>query len=411
MTAAASPDSLVALYKDLHAHPELGFVELRTASIVAERMSVLGLDVTEHVGGTGVVAVLANGHGRTVWLRADMDGLPVLEQTGLDYASVAVGTGVDAGVPLMHACGHDMHVTWLVGAMERLVAERESWSGTVVAIFQPAEELIAGAQAMLDGGLVERFPKPDVVLGQHVGPLPAGVVSLTAGAAMAGADELDIVLHGKGGHGSRPEATIDPILAASATVVALQSIVSREVTPGQLVVVTVGQLHAGTKNNIIPDQARLGLNIRTISAPTRERVLASIHRIVAAEADAAGMTEPPSIEHAGSAPATLNSPPHVAALRAAFGGAWGESQVIDYGTVAGSEDVSLLATASGAPLVFWITGGADPAQFAAAIAADRFEQYIPSNHSPFFAPVLEPTVGHGVDALVVAAQTFLAEPG
>lgn len=409
MSAGASTDSLIELYKDLHAHPELGFVEHRTASILAERMSMLGLDVTEHVGGTGVVAVLANGHGRTVWLRADMDGLPVLEQTGLDYASVAVGTGVDTGVPLMHACGHDMHVTWLIGAMERLVAERTSWSGTVVAIFQPAEELIAGAQAMIDDGLVDRFPKPDVVLGQHVGPLPAGVVSLTAGATMAGADELDVVLHGKGGHGSRPEATIDPVLAAAATVVSLQSIVSREVTPGQLAVVTVGQLHAGTKNNIIPEQARLGLNIRTISAPTRERVLGSITRIVTAAAEAAGMTQPPTIEHTGSAPATINSPPHVATLRAAFSAAWGNARVIDYGTVAGSEDVSLLATASGAPLVFWITGGADPAQFAAAIAADRFEQDVPSNHSPFFAPVLDPTIGSGVEALTIAARTFLAQ--
>ena len=399
---------LADLYRDLHAHPELGFEEHRTCGIVAERMRALGLEVTEGVGGTGVLAVLANGPGRTVWLRADMDGLPVHEQTGLEYASVATGAGPDgAQTPLMHACGHDMHVTWLIGAVERLVAEMADWSGTVVAIFQPAEELIAGAQAMIDDDLLGRLPAPDVVLGQHVGPLPAGVVSLTAGAAMAGADELDVVLHGKGGHGSRPEASIDPVLAAAATVVGLQSIVSREVTPGELAVVTVGQLHAGTRNNIIPDQARLGVNIRTISAATRERVLGSIGRIVEAEASAAGMDRKPDIELTGTAPATINSPPHVERLREAFQDAWSPESVIDYGTVAGSEDVSLLSTAAGAPLVFWITGGADPAAFAAAMAAGRFEQDIPSNHSPFFAPVLDPTIPHGVDALVIAARTFL----
>ncbi len=194
-----------ALYRDLHAHPELGFQETRTAGVVAGHLRDLGLDVTEGVGGTGVLGVLANGPGRTVWLRADMDGLPVHEQTGLDYASTATGIGEDgAEVALMHACGHDMHVTWLIGAIERLVSEKAEWSGTVAAIFQPAEELIEGAQAMIDDDLVGRLPAPDIVLGQHVGPLPAGVVSLTAGAAMAGADELEVVLHGKGGHGSRP---------------------------------------------------------------------------------------------------------------------------------------------------------------------------------------------------------------
>jgi amidohydrolase len=398
-----------ALYRDLHAHPELGFQEHRTAAMIAQRMRDLGLAVTEGVGGTGVVAELANGPGRTVWLRADMDALPVLEQTGLEYASTATAPGADGlETPVMHACGHDMHVTWLVAAVDRLVRERSRWTGTVVAIFQPAEELIAGAQAMLDDDLVGRFPKPDVVLGQHVGPLPAGVVSLTAGAAMAGADEVDVVLHGRGGHGSRPEATLDPVLAGAMAVVRLQAIVSREVTPGQLAVVTVGQFHAGTKNNIIPPHARLGLNIRTTSAQTRDRILGSIRRIVEGEAAASGMTEPPEIELTGTAPPTINSPDHIAQLRTAFEQAWGEPSVIDYGTVAGSEDVSLLSTASGAPLVFWITGGADPAAVAAAIAADRFEQDIPTNHSPHFAPVLHPTLEHGTDALVIAARTFLA---
>lgn len=391
--------TLEDLYRDLHAHPELGFEEHRTAGIAAERMRGLGLDVTEGVGGTGVVTVLDNGTGPTVWLRADMDGLPVHEQTGLDYASVVEG--------VMHACGHDMHVTWLIGAMERLVESRSEWSGTVVAVFQPAEELISGARAMVDDGVATRFPSPDIVLGQHVGPLPAGMVSLTAGPAMAGADEVDVVLHGQGGHGSRPETTIDPVLAAASTVVRLQSIVSREVTPGELAVVTVGKLQAGTKSNIIPAVAHLGINIRTISAATRELVMSSIERIVRGEAAAAGMVVEPEIIPGLSAPATINSATHSEVLRSEFEGAWGASALHDFGTVSGSEDVGLLATASGAPLVFWITGGADPAAFAAAVAAGRMEQDIPSNHSPFFAPVLDPTIDRGVDALVIAARTFL----
>ena len=402
--------TLEALYRDLHAHPELAFQEHRTAGIAAERMRTLGLEVIEGIAGTGVAAVLSNGPGRTVWLRADMDGLPVEELTGLDYASTATALGADGvETPVMHACGHDIHVTWLVGAMEKLAAARDGWSGTVVAIFQPAEETVSGATAMVADGLVDRVPRPDVVLGQHVGPLPAGMISLTSGTAMAGADELDVVLHGKGGHGSRPETTIDPVLAAASTVVRLQSIVSRETTPGQLAVVTVGTLHAGTKANIIPADARLGINIRSLDAPTRERVIGAIERIVRAEAVASGMTVEPEITVIASTPATINEAEATEILRAQFAEAWGEAAVIDYGTVSGSEDVGVLATAAGAPLVFWITGGADPDVFAAAAAAGRVEQDIPSNHSPYFAPVLDPTLQQGVDAMTIAARTFLDE--
>jgi len=402
--------TLEALYRDLHAHPELAFQEHRTAGIAAERMRTLGLEVIEGIAGTGVAAVLSNGPGRTVWLRADMDGLPVEELTGLDYASTATALGADGvETPVMHACGHDIHVTWLVGAMEKLAAARDGWSGTVVAIFQPAEETVSGATAMVADGLVDRVPRPDIVLGQHVGPLPAGMISLTSGTAMAGADELDVVLHGKGGHGSRPETTIDPVLAAASTVVRLQSIVSRETTPGQLAVVTVGTLHAGTKANIIPADARLGINIRSLDAPTRERVIGAIERIVRAEAVASGMTVEPEITVTATTPATINEAEATEILRAQFAETWGEAAVIDYGTVSGSEDVGVLATAAGAPLVFWITGGADPDTFAAAAAAGRVEQDIPSNHSPYFAPVLDPTLQQGIDAMTIAARTFLDE--
>ena len=385
--------TLEALYRDLHAHPELAFQEHRTAGIAADRMRALGLEVIEGIAGTGVAAVLSNGPGSTVWLRADMDGLPVEELTGLDYASTSTALDADGNAtPLMHACGHDIHVTWLIGAMEQLVATRDDWSGTVVAIFQPAEESVTGAKAMVADGLVDRVPRPDVVLGQHVGPLPAGVISLTSGTTMAGADEIDVVLHGKGGHGSSPERTIDPVYAAAATVVRLQSIVSRETTPGQLAVVTVGSLHAGTKANIIPSDARLGINVRSLDAPTRERVVGSIERIVRAEAAASGMTVEPDITITASTPATINDAEATEILRARFIEAWSEAAVIDYGTVSGSEDVGVLATAAGAPLVFWITGGADPSAFAAAMAAGRVEQDIPSNHSPYFAPVIDPTL-------------------
>ncbi|MDN4641113.1 amidohydrolase [Agreia sp. PsM10] len=401
--------SLTRLYKDLHAHPELAFEEHRTAAIVAERMSALGLQVVEGIGGTAVAAVLANGPGPTVWLRADMDGLPVAELTGLDYASTVIAMTADGvETPVMHACGHDMHVTWLIGAMEQLAAQRDGFSGTIVAVFQPAEEAIAGAQAMVDDGLLTKVPRPDVVLGQHVGPLPAGVISLTSGAVMAAADDISVVMHGQGGHGSTPQRTIDPVLAAASTVVRLQGIVSREITPGELAVVTVGRLQAGTKSNIIPADATLGVNIRTIDPASRERVLAAVERIVRAEATASGMTTEPDITLLASAPATMNYPDEVERLRTAFVDAFGERAVIDYGTISGSEDVSVLSSSASVPLVFWFTGGADPVAFAAATAAGRVEIDIPSNHSPYFAPVIEPTLQRGVEALVVAARTFLA---
>jgi len=398
------------LYRDLHAHPELGFGEHRTAAIAAKWMRQLGLSVTEGIGGTGVAAVLENGVGPVVWLRADMDALPVEEKTGLDYASAASAVGAD-GVekPLMHACGHDMHITWLIGAVERLATGRSEWSGTIVAIFQPAEETMVGARAMIADGLLDRVPTPSIVLGQHVAPFPAGVISLTSGAAMAGVDDVTVVLHGRGGHGSRPETTIDPVLAAASTVVRLQSIVSREVTPGKLAVLTVGRIHAGSKSNIIPDEATLDINIRTIDPEVRERVLDSVRRIVEGERTASGMTTPPTITMNLSAPATVNTAEHTERLRERFTREWGDA-IIDYGTVSGSEDVGQLAAAAGAPLVFWITGGSDAATVLAAQAAGRFEQDIPSNHSPYFAPVLHPTIERGVDALVVGARTFLEAP-
>ncbi|SDB83828.1 hippurate hydrolase [Sanguibacter gelidistatuariae] len=401
---------LAPLYRDLHAHPELGFAEVRTAAIAAEAMRGLGLEVTTGVGGTGVVAVLANGPGPVVYLRADMDGLPVLEKSGVAYASTDSAVDVDgAEVPLMHACGHDVHVTCLIGATGDLVARRTQWSGTLVAVFQPAEELIAGAAAMLADGLLDRFPRPDVVLGQHVAPFPAGSIALHTGAAMAGADSMTVTFHGQGGHASRPHATIDPVLAACSAVVRLQSVVSREVEPGQLAVVTVGSIHAGTQGNIIPDDATIEINIRTISAASREHVLAAVRRILDAEASAAGMTTPPTVVLGDHAPATINDAASAERLRARFVAEFGPQGVWSPAVVAGSEDVGLIATAAGVPLVFWFLGGTDPEIFAAAAQAGTVDRDVPGNHSPFFAPVIEPTLSRGVAALSAAAREWFGQ--
>lgn len=398
-------------YRDLHRHPELSFQEHRTARIVADRLRALGLQVASGVGRTGVVGVLRNGEGPTVLLRADMDGLPVQEDTGLPYASTARGTDPDGrDVPLMHACGHDMHVTCLLAAITELAGARADWSGTLLAAFQPAEELGAGAQAMVDDGLFDRFGRPDVVLGQHVAPLAAGMVAVHAGPSFAAADALRIVMYGRGGHGSRPEATVDPIVMAAATVMRLQTVVSREVAGTEMAVLTIGSLHAGAKDNVIPDHAELGLTLRTFDPHVRDRVLAAITRIVTAEASASGAPRDPDIVRIESFPAVVNDAAATDRIRAAFTARFGEPRVMDPGVVTGSEDVGVLATASGAPCMYWLLGGTDPATFAAAYAAGTMARDIPSNHSPQFAPLIQPTLDTGVAALVAAATTWMPAP-
>ncbi len=415
MTEQTMARDLAALYRDLHAHPELGFHETRTAEIVAGRLRSLGFETTAGVGTTGVVGILRNGDGPTALLRADMDGLPVLEDTGLDYASTQRGTDGDGhDVPLMHACGHDMHVTCLLGAAGQLAADMGSWSGTLMLVFQPAEEAGAGAQAMIDDGLFDRFGRPDVVLGQHVAPLPAGMLALRSGTAFAAADSLRVILRGQGAHGSRPEASIDPVVMAAATVLRLQTIASREVGGTETAVVTVGALRAGTKGNIIPAEAELLISVRTFDGAVRHRVLAAIERIVRAEAAASGATREPEITVLESFPAVVNDAAGCARTRGGFDAAFGPGRVVDPGPVTGSEDVGMLATAVGAPLVFWLLGGADPALFAEAEGVEdvaRIAGDVPSNHSPHYAPVIEPTLSMGVAALVAAARTWLQPAG
>lgn len=386
------------LYRDLHAHPELSFEETRTAAIAAVELRAAGFDVIEGIGITGVAGVLRNGDGPTVLLRADMDALPVMEDTGLAYSSTVPG--------VMHACGHDVHVACLIGAVRELAATRAEWAGTVVAVFQPAEEAGGGAQAMLDDGLYEKVPVPNVVLGQHVGPAPAGMLGAHSGAAFASADSIDITVRGRGGHGSRPETTIDPIVIAAAVVGRLQTIVSREIAPQDTSVVTVGRMSAGTKNNIIPESAELGLSIRAYSEDVRLRMIAAIKRIVRAESAASGAPEP-MVEFAESFPVTVNDGAATERTMAAFRSAFGEEAVIDPGPVSGSEDVGLLATAVDAPLVYWILGGAHPEKYLAAANAGTIDRDIPSNHSPSFAPEIQPTLDRGVAALVTACREWL----
>lgn len=397
------------LYRDLHQNPELSFAEHRTAAIAAGWLRDVGLTVTEGIGGTGVTGVLRRGEGPVVLLRADMDGLPVAEATGLPYASTARGVDPDGrDVPVMHACGHDVHVSCLLGAVSHLAAD-ESWSGTLVVVLQPAEEVARGAAAMLEGGLYDTVPRPDVVLGQHVAPIPAGFLGLRPGAAFAASDSLRVTLRGHGGHGSRPEATVDPVVLAAATVLRLQTVVSREVAGTDTAVLTVGSMQAGTKANIIPDEAVLLLNLRTYDPRVRERVLAAITRILDGEAAAAGAPRP-VVETIEQAPAVVNDVAASDRTRPALESVVGAGRVVDPGPVTGSEDVGMLATAAGAPCVFWLLGGADPQLFAGAsdlAGIKAVMDTVPSNHSPLYAPAIDPTLEIGVNALVAGARTWL----
>jgi amidohydrolase len=400
---------LAGLYRDLHAHPELSFAETRTAGIVADRLTALGLEVTPGVGRTGVVGVLRNGPGPTIMLRADMDALPVLEQTGLPYASTARAAGADGEeVPVMHACGHDVHVTCLLGALDVLVADRDGWSGTVLAVFQPAEELYGGAGEMIADGLFDRFGTPDVVLGQHVGPFPAGMLGAHPGPAFAATDSLLVKLYGRGGHGSRPQTTIDTVVLAAATVLRLQTVVAREISGFETAVLTVGSMRAGHKDNIIPSEAELKLNIRSYSEPVRAALLAAVERIVRAEAAASGAERDPEVILLDdSYPVLVNDQDATERTNAAFRAVFGPERVVDPGALTGSEDFGLFGTAAGVPSCYWLLGGGDAEAWLKAEAAGTIDRDIPSNHSPFFAPVIEPTLSTGVSALVVAALHWL----
>ena len=401
------PD-LEALYKDVHAHPELSMQETRTAGLAADRLRTAGFEVSTGVGKTGVVGLLRNGEGPTVMLRADMDALPIEEATGLPYAS-KIKTKDHEGktVPVGHMCGHDMHVACLVGATTLLAQARDAWRGTLLAVFQPGEETAEGAQAMIDDGLFGRFPKPAVVLGQHVMVGPAGAVAGRPGAITSAADSLQIRLFGRGAHGSMPQASIDPVVMAAATVMRLQTIVSREVAAAEAAVVTVGSLQAGTKENVIPDEAVIKLNVRTFDADVRKRVLAAIERIVNAEAAASGAPRPPEITTLDRYPLNVNDPEATKRVADAFRQHFPGDRVRVTGPAPASEDFGSFGTEWHAPSVFWFIGGTDPDTYAKAKEAGRLNE-LPVNHSPLFAPVIHPTLETGVEALITAARAWLA---
>jgi amidohydrolase len=394
-----------ALYLDLHENPELSSHETQTAAKLASRLRSLGYDITEHVGGTGVVAMLRNGSGPTVMLRTELDALPVEEKTGLNYAS-KVHTKDDAGrdVPVMHACGHDLHMASLTGTAAIMVHSKQTWHGTLMLIGQPAEETISGARSMIDAGLFKRFAKPDVAVALHVDNLlPAGNVGITPGIMSTNADSLRITIYGKGGHGAAPHTAIDPIVMAAKMILGLQTIASREVKPGEMAVVTVGYVHAGTKNNIIPDQAELGLTVRTYKADVRKQVLAAIARIVRAEAAAAGASREPSIERYEGADAVYNDPTLAQRLRGALESALGKDDVVIQEPITASEDFSAFI-AQGIPGFYFSLGGADPGKYAQAKAAG---ENLPSNHSPQFAPDVDPALHTAITAEVAVLRNLL----
>src|SRR6266853_1279210 len=393
------------LYVDLHQHPELSSHETRTAAELANRLRALGYEVTEHVGGNGVVGILKNGSGPTVMLRTELDALPVEEKTGLTYASKA-RTKDDGGrdVPVMHACGHDLHMASWWGTAAIMAHNKDSWHGTLMLIGQPAEETITGAGKMVKDGLFTRFPKPDIGVAMHdTNNLPVGKVGITPGYAKANADSVRITIYGKGGHGAQPHTTVDPVLIAARTVVTLQSIVAREIKPGEAAVITIGSIQAGTKNNIIPDDAQMGFTVRSYKPDVRQHLLAGIERVAKAEAMAAGADKMPLVEKYESTSAVYNDTGLTHHLAGTLEGVLGKGNVVTEDPIMTSEDYSFFVE-SGVPSFYFTVGVADPQKLAEAKAAGK---QLPSNHSPLFAPVPEPSLKTGMTAEVAILRDLL----
>jgi hippurate hydrolase len=406
----ADMPQLMTLYRDLHAHPELSMQEVRTPARLAPEIRKLGFQVTEHVGKTGVVAVMKNGPGPVLLIRADMDALPVKEQTGLPFASKVRATTLD-GVEsdVMHACGHDTHITTWLATARRLAAMKDQWSGTLVMILQPGEELGLGAKAMLDDGLYARFPKPDVLLAFHdSASLPAGVIGVTRGYALANVDSVDVDVKGVGGHGAYPQTTKDPIVLASRIVVALQTLVSRENSPFDPAVVTVGSFQGGTKHNIIPDDAKLQITVRSYTPEVRKKLLDGIARIARGEAIAAGVPEdrmPVVTVREPYTPSTYNTDKLSSRLIDLFGQHFGPERVRETKAVMGGEDFSQywLADKTKEATIFWV-GGVPKAKWD---AAGGDESKLPSLHSPFWAPEADTVISTATEAMTLAALDIL----
>jgi hippurate hydrolase len=398
---------LEGIYRDVHVNPELSMQEWRTSGLAATWLRQHGYEVFEGVGGTGVVGLLRNGDGPTVLLRADMDALPIKESTGLPYASDRTGTDrFGQATSIAHACGHDMHIVWLMGATRILSENRSVWRGTVMAVFQPGEEIGKGARAMIEDGMVKRFPKPDVCLGQHVMPLSAGQIGWHIGTMLSAGDSWEVTLFGRGAHGSMPQKSIDPVVMAASAVMRLQTVVSREVAMTDAAVVTIGAMQAGMSENVIPDHALLRLNVRTFKDEVRTRVLGAIKRIVEAEATASGAPKPPTFSVLSEFPLTRNDAAATQKVVAAFEQHFGSEQVHEVGPATASEDFGLFGTAWDVPSVFWVIGGVDPETYRKALAAGKIDE-LPANHAPNFAPVIDPTLRTGVTTMLVAAGAWL----
>lgn len=402
------------LYKHYHKNPELSFVEKETSASIAAELSKRGVkEVHTGIGGYGLVGVVKNGDGPIVLLRADIDGLPLAEQTGLDYASTKRMKDSDGDEkPVMHACGHDMHFTSLLAATELMVNAKDAWAGTLLLCFQPAEEKGAGAKAMVDDGLYNKVPKPDVLFGAHVFPFRAGTIFTRCGSIMASADSFHVKLHGRGSHGSQPNRSIDPVVMASSIVMRLQTIRSREVDPAQNAVITVGALNAGDTENIIPFEAVLKINVRNFDTKTRKMVLASIKRIIKAECTASNAPKPPEIKTTSSYPLTVNDDDVTAKLQESFEqhfptGEQGYTKDAD--RMFGSEDFGRLGSTIDRPYSYFMYGGIDQEQWDKAEKEDRTSEDIPTNHSAFFAPAIQPTMRIGMEGYAAAALTWLAK--
>ncbi|HWF01731.1 MAG TPA: amidohydrolase [Caulobacteraceae bacterium] len=393
---------LKAMYEDIHSHPELGFQETRTAALLAAKMRSLGFSVTEHVGGTGLVAIYHNGPGPVVMVRTELDALPLEEKTGLPFASRAKQTWNGRETFVDHACGHDIHMAAWVGTAEALLAMKDRWHGTLMFIGQPAEEIVGGARAMIKDGLFTRFQKPDYGFAQHVGAEPYGTIEYKAGVYSSNADGFTLTFHGRGGHGSKPAATIDPVMMAARFVVDVQSVISREKDPAAFGVVTVGALQAGSAGNIIPDQAIVRGTIRSFTPDVRAHLKAGVERTADAVAVMAGAPKP-TLEFDDGATAVVNDTGLAARTGPVFKAAFGDSAVEMPAPQSASEDYSEFIEA-GVPSLYFSLGGYDPALIARARAGGP---PVPVNHSPEFAPTPEPSIRTGVEAMSLAVLSVL----
>jgi amidohydrolase len=390
---------LDALYKDIHAHPELGFAETRTAALLAKEMRALGFDVTEHVGGTGVVAIYRNGPGPTVMVRTELDALPLRELTGLPYASQVQTAWKGRTTYVMHACGHDLHMANWVGTAGALVAMKSAWRGTLMFVGQPAEETLGGADAMLKDGLFERFPKPDFAFALHNAAQAHGTVHYRPGVLTSNSDDIVITFKGRGGHGADPSKTIDPVLIAARFVVDVQGVVSREKDPQQSGVVTIGAIEGGSAGNIIPDQVVVRGTIRNYDEAVRAKLKEGVIRVARAEAAMAGAPDPDIAIGEQRANAVVNDPDFTALVADVFREAFGEKAILDRNPITASEDYSVFVNAGVPKSLFFLVGVYDPAQ---VTAAEKGGPPLAFNHSPYYAPVPEPTIRTGVEAMTLA---------